>query len=181
MITMAIIALVGTGIIVLMTLFIQHQAAVFRRAVGAALDEEVREKLKRAKTLDTVLAQQVSAGADIDSAIEDFTKDRSSIHTLPTEKHWLWESADLLKWAKAQLAARAVAINHKARLVILSVLVGVALLVVAVDAVIYSNMSGPSPLLSPYPPTKSMAVPAPLPVPGSAPGAVDPSLSPSSP
>lgn len=177
MIPMALVALAGTGTIVLATFFIQHCAAVHRRVASATLEEQVQEKLKRAKVLDSRLAQELLGGADMDASIDDFMKDRSSIHALPTEKSWLWDSDHLAKWTKAQLTIIVAAINHKARLITLSVLVGVVLLVVAIDAILYSNLSASTPLLSPSPPPKSTTVPAAVPVPGSFPGTVDPGQS----
>lgn len=174
MITMAIIALVGVGVVVLATLYIHHRAAILCRAVGAALNEDVQDKLKRAKTLDTRLAQEVLAGADMDAAIDDFTKDRANIHALPTEKGWLWDSEHLGKWAKNQFAVRAAAIGRKAKFVTLAVLVSVVVAVGVTDAVVYTRLPATTSALSPYPPTRSSIVPPPVSVPGSAPGTTSP-------
>src|SRR5438552_6299191 len=103
MVLMALTTLLGAATVILSAFYIQHRAAAERRATNAAVQEEVQDKLKRAKALDSRLAQDLLALADIDAAIDDFTKDRLTIHALPTEKGWLWTSDDLGKWSKARL------------------------------------------------------------------------------
>lgn len=175
MITMSLIALGGAAAFVFAALWINHRAAVRKRAASAALDEEVQEKLKRAKALDTSLTQEILSGADMDGTFDNFIKDRLSIHALPNEKGWLWDSDHLAKWAKADLASRVAAINHKARLITLTVLVAVALVVTVIDACIYNFQSTPIPPLSPYPPAKASSIP--FPVPSSVQGTITPSSS----
>src|SRR5437867_1448968 len=102
MVTMALVALCGTGIAIVATVFILHRDAELRQAAKIDLDTEVQEKLKKAKALDSRLAETVLSGANLDGALGDFTKARAAVHALQTDAPWLWEVEDLLKWAKAE-------------------------------------------------------------------------------
>lgn len=165
MIPMAVIPLIGIGIIAVAIAVIFHRSSSLRQAAKAAVDEGVQDKLKKAKTLDTKLAQDVLGGADIDAAIEEFQKARASVFAIPTDAPWMWSVEELQHWAKLLLASRAAAINSKARVVAFSILVAVALLVIGVDATLYGYLAAPQPMLSPQGPSRPTALPTPFPAP----------------
>lgn len=165
MIPMAVIPLVGAGIIALAIVIILHRSSLRRRATKADFDQVVQDKIRKAKILDTKLAQDVLSGADLDGAIDDFQKARAFVHAVPTDTPWLWDVEELQKWATAQLESQINAINSKARLAALSVIITVALAVIGIDATLYSYLSTPQPMLSPQGPPRRAGLPSAVPLP----------------
>jgi hypothetical protein len=160
---MGVITVIGCGIAVVVSLLIHHRTSALCQAAKAATDQQVHENLRRAKALDANFAQEVLAGADIDPAIEDFARKRSTIFSVPNETPWLWDSDHLKKWAENELATQVSTLNRKARLVALSALVGIILAVLAIDAVLYGQLANSPPVLSPPPPARFQPLPTPPP------------------
>lgn len=165
MLVMSVSTLVGVGALVVVVSLILHFASSSRRAAKAEIDDEVQDKVKKAKALDTALAQHVLRGANLDAAIDEFQKARAGIHAIQADAPWMWDIDHLQKWAKEQLAIRAAAVNSKARLASLTVIVLTVLIVAAVDATLYNGLSTAQPMLSPQGPSQAGQLPAPLPSP----------------
>jgi hypothetical protein len=159
MIVMASVTLIGCGIAVVAALFINHHASGLRQAAKDEVNHEVQVTLKRAKDLDAKLAENLLGAADMDGAIEDFTRARSAIFSVPTETPWLWDSDHLENWSQNLLAAKERAITRRSRLWSLSLLVGVILAVVIVDAILYDQIAKTSPALTPQLPAKFQPLP----------------------
>ncbi|MBI2808708.1 MAG: hypothetical protein HYX68_27280 [Planctomycetes bacterium] len=162
MLTMAVITLAGCGIAIVAILVIHHRTSALCQAAKVSTDQQMHEMVSRSKALDIKLVEEVFGGNDIDHCIEDFARARTGILSITgSDTPWLWDADDVKKWGEKELAVEVSAHNRKGRLVALSALVGIILAVVAVDALLYSQLTGSQPVLSPQLPAKFQPLPAP--------------------
>jgi len=163
---MAVVTLVGCGMAVLAMLIIHHRTSALCQTAQNATDREMHEMVRRAKALDSKLVEEALGGNDVDHAIEDFARARTGILSITgSETPWLWDADDVKAWGEKELAIRVSAHNRKGRLMALSSLVAIILAVVAMDAVLYGQLTASPPVLSPVLSQQPSATFQPLPTP----------------
>jgi len=131
MLLMSLVALAALVTIILLSIFFVSRASTRRAQATEGVGSEVTLIQKRAMEADQNLVQAMLSGTLVDTAIDNFFRERSGLlSTGPTDEPWKWSAEDLEAYREASIQRSHEAISRR----ILLPAIGSTLFVILVAA-----------------------------------------------
>lgn len=114
MTNLALIAVLGLLVLLLLYVFFMSRRAARLGAIAKDVQEEVAAKLRREAEATEVIVGQIAGGVPADRAITAYQNDRAAILAHDrTDKPWAWGPDDLDQWRKLETARRGEDVNRR--------------------------------------------------------------------